>query len=56
MNDFPTILLLNILRATVGHLQQSLEIDRASPGVKDLQRTLQDQIMRLPRVNLGHQN
>jgi hypothetical protein len=47
MKDFSTILLINTLRATVDHLQQSAEIEQASPGVKDLKHTLRAQIVRL---------
>jgi hypothetical protein len=47
MKDFSSVLLINILRATVDHVQQSPEIDQASPGVKDLKRTLLEQILRL---------
>jgi hypothetical protein len=47
MKDFSTVLLIKILRATVDHVQQSPEIDQASPGVKDLKRTLLEQIARL---------
>jgi hypothetical protein len=47
MKDFSTILLINILRATVDHVQQSPDIDPTSPGVRELQRTLLKQIVRL---------
>jgi hypothetical protein len=47
MKDFSTVLLINMLRATVDHVQHSPEIDQASPGVKDLKRTLLEQILRL---------
>jgi CxxC-x17-CxxC domain-containing protein len=47
MNDCSTVLLINTLRATVEHLQESPEIDQASPGVKELERTLLEQIVRL---------
>ena len=46
MKDFSSVLLINILRATVDHVQQSPEIDQASPGVRELKRTLLDQILR----------
>lgn len=47
MMDCSTILLINILRATVDHVQCSPEIDPASPDVRDLKRTLLEQILRL---------
>ena len=47
MKDFSTVLLIKILRATVDHVQKSPEIDQASPGVRDLKRTLLEQIARL---------
>ena len=52
MKDFSTILLIKILRATVDHVQQSPEIDQASPDVRELKRTLLEQIMRLQGSDL----
>jgi hypothetical protein len=54
MKDFSTILLINMLRATVEHLQQSPEIDQASPGVEDLKHTLRAQIVRLRGTDPEH--
>ena len=47
MKDFSTILLINVLRATVETVQESACIDQTSPGAKELQRTLLAEIVRL---------
>jgi hypothetical protein len=56
MKDFSSVLLINILRAIVDHVQQSPEIDKASPSLKDVKRTFREQIMRLQGINLHQQN
>jgi len=38
MKDFSSNLLINILRATVDHVHDSLEIDLANPGLLELKR------------------
>lgn len=48
MKGFSNHLSIKILRATIDNVLQSAEIDQASPGVKDLKRTLLEQIVRLP--------
>ena len=53
MKEFSTILLINILRANVEHLQESRKIDPARPGVKELKRTLLEQIVRLQASEPG---
>jgi hypothetical protein len=50
MKDFSTVLLINTMRATVEHLQESSEIDQASSGLKELERTLLEQIVRLRQI------
>ena len=52
MRDFSTVLLIKILRAIVDHVQESSEIDRASPGLREFERTLLAQIVSLQRVTL----
>lgn len=47
MRDFSTVLLINILKATVDHAQESSEIDQASPGLREFKRTLLAQVVRL---------
>jgi hypothetical protein len=47
MKDYSTILLINILRATVDHVQRSPDIEPTHPGVRELQRTLLEQMVRL---------
>ena len=47
MRDFSTVLLINILNATVDHAQESSEIDQASPGLQEFKRTLLAQVVRL---------
>jgi hypothetical protein len=47
MKDFSRILLINILRATIDHVQQSPDIDPTHPGVRELQHALLKQIVRL---------
>lgn len=53
MKDFSTILLMNILRATVDHAQKSAEIDQASPGFQEFKRTLLAQIVKLQASEPG---
>jgi len=53
MRDFSTILLRNILGATVEHFQESPEIDQASPGLRKFKRTLLGQIVRLQAIEPG---
>ena len=47
MKNFSTVLLINIHRATVDHAQESSEIDQASPGLQEFERTLLAHIERL---------
>ena len=55
MKDFSTILLINILRATVDHVQDSLEIDMANPGLLEFKRTLLKNIVTLQENRAGSQ-
>ena len=41
-----TAQVIKILRSTLESVQKSPEIDQASPGVRELKRTLLDQILR----------
>ena len=50
MRDFSTVLLINILKATVDHAQESPEIDQASPGFREFKRTLLERIVKLQGV------
>jgi hypothetical protein len=47
MRDSSPILLINVLRATIHQLQESPNIDQSSPAVKELKRTLLEQILKL---------
>jgi len=47
MNDFSSILLLQILRATVRHVDESPELDHAHSGIVDFQQMLEAEIGRL---------
>ena len=53
MWDFSTTLLINILLKTVDAVQESLDIDQASPSVNEVKRTLLEQIARLQASDLG---
>jgi hypothetical protein len=53
MKDFSTILLTQILRATVEHVQESPEIGQASPALREFKRTLLAQIVRLEAIEPG---
>jgi hypothetical protein len=53
MREFSTVFLVNILRATVDHAQESSEIDQASPGFREFKRTLLAQILRLQASDPG---
>jgi hypothetical protein len=53
MKDFSTIFLTKILRATVEHLQESPEIDQASPGLREFKCTLLAQIVSLQASDPG---
>lgn len=50
MKDLSTIVSTKILSAIVEHLQESPNIDQASPAVRDLKRTLLAQIVRLQAI------
>jgi hypothetical protein len=51
MKDASNILLMNVLRATINQVQESPNIDQASPAVKELKRTLLEQILKLLAAN-----
>ena len=53
MRDFSTILLTNVLRATVETLRESVNIDQAR--AQELKRTLLEQIARLQANHLEPQ-
>jgi len=53
MRDFSTIVLINIVRKTVDTVQDSPDIDQASPGARELKRTLLEQIVRLQASDAG---
>jgi len=55
MKDFSSNLLINILRATVDHVQDSLEIDLANPGLLEFKRTLLENIVKLQGNRAGLQ-
>jgi hypothetical protein len=53
LKEVSTILLINVLHKTVDAVQESPDIDQASPGVKELKRTLLEQIVRLQASDPG---
>jgi len=53
MKDFSTVLLINVLQATVDHAQKSSEIDQSSPEFREFSRTLLAEIVGLRASDPG---